>query len=215
MEFDHKRYKVYTWKNGMMLHWIINPGLAINELLLGQRVPKVSLEDLTLDKPRFERGFVPCPHCGKVHDGRTWSTQNGTAFKNWFGLYCPDCGNIIPCLMNATSFLILAVTSPIWYWFRNPLKAAWLKAQPARFQNLKFEDIKNPFQNFNWIKMGLSWGAFMLLFIQVIVPLVTREPITWKGIAVGIPVWTVAGLAFGYGMKRYLGKYTRAQPPAN
>ena len=24
-----------------MLHWIINPGLVINELLLGQRVPKI------------------------------------------------------------------------------------------------------------------------------------------------------------------------------
>ena len=47
MEFDKEKYKVYTWKNWMMLHWILNPGLAINELILGQRVPKVSLEDKT------------------------------------------------------------------------------------------------------------------------------------------------------------------------
>ena len=61
MEFDKEKYKVYTWKNWMMLHWILNPGLAINELILGQRVPKVSLEDemirvligLDIDKAKF------------------------------------------------------------------------------------------------------------------------------------------------------------------
>lgn len=38
----------------MMLHWILNPGLAINELILGQRVPKVSLEDKSVDKPELK-----------------------------------------------------------------------------------------------------------------------------------------------------------------
>ena len=82
MEFDKDEYKVYTWENGMVLHWILNPGLAINELILGQRVPKVSLEDRASDKPMIERSFVPCPHSEKIHDGRTWSTQTGTAFKS-------------------------------------------------------------------------------------------------------------------------------------
>jgi hypothetical protein len=54
-----------------MLHWILNPGLAINELILGQRVPKVRLEDKTIDKPRIERVLIPCPHCETLHDGRT------------------------------------------------------------------------------------------------------------------------------------------------
>jgi hypothetical protein len=39
MKFNEEKYKVYTWKNWMMLHWIINQGLAINELILGQRTP--------------------------------------------------------------------------------------------------------------------------------------------------------------------------------
>ena len=43
MEFNKEKYKIYTWKNWMVLHWILNPGLAINELILGQRVPKISL----------------------------------------------------------------------------------------------------------------------------------------------------------------------------
>lgn len=43
MEYDKTKYKIWTWNNPVMLHWIINPGLAINELLLGQRVPKTML----------------------------------------------------------------------------------------------------------------------------------------------------------------------------
>lgn len=43
MEYDQSKYKGRTWKNPMMLHWIVNPGLAFNELVLGQRVPKVML----------------------------------------------------------------------------------------------------------------------------------------------------------------------------
>lgn len=63
MNYDTDKYKIYTWKSGVMLHWILNPGLAFNELFLGQRVPKVSLIDKTSDKPYMDRGFTPCPHC--------------------------------------------------------------------------------------------------------------------------------------------------------
>lgn len=42
-ECKNSEFKVWTWKNPVMLHWIINPGLAINELILGQRVPKIIL----------------------------------------------------------------------------------------------------------------------------------------------------------------------------
>ena len=61
MEFNKEKYKIYTWKNWMVLHWILNPGLAINELILGQRIPKISLEDKISNKPRIERTFIPCP----------------------------------------------------------------------------------------------------------------------------------------------------------
>jgi hypothetical protein len=43
MKIDETKYKIWTWKNPLMLHWIINPGLAINELILGQRIPKITL----------------------------------------------------------------------------------------------------------------------------------------------------------------------------
>ena len=40
MEFDKNKYKIYTWKNWMYLHYILNPGLAFNELILGMRLAK-------------------------------------------------------------------------------------------------------------------------------------------------------------------------------
>src|SRR5688572_8021958 len=103
MEFDREKYKVWNWKHPAMLHWMINPGLMINELLLGQRIPKVMLVEKDKSKPLGERTFIPCPHCKTVHPGMKWSPQNGTSYKNWFGFYCDSCDKVIPCLWNFTS----------------------------------------------------------------------------------------------------------------
>ncbi len=204
MNFDPKKYKIYTWKSGVMLHWIINPGLVINELILGQRVPKISLEDRTVDKPRVERSLVPCPHCNTLHDGRTWSTQNGTGFKNWFGLYCPSCGEVIPCLMNAFTFIILVVTFPLWGWFRGGLRRVWLDKQAQRFERLNVENVYNPFAGNNWVKQGLIWGAVMYVLMTFIFPLLTNDAITQKDALLSIPIWLVGGLVFGYFLKRFM-----------
>lgn len=203
MNFSKDTYKIYTWKHWMMIHWILNPGLAINELVLGQRIPKVSLEDKTSDKPRIERNFVPCPHCNTLHDSRTWSTHNGTAFKNWFGLYCNSCGGIIPCLLNVWSALILAVTFPIWGWFKGRLKAAWLAKQPERYKDIDVNTTPNIFDKKHWIKTGMSWGALMFVIMSVLFPLIFGEEITLKTIAIGVVVWTIGGLGFGFFMKMY------------
>lgn len=193
----------------MVLHWMLNPGLVINELLLGQRVPKIALEDKTVNKPRAERSIVPCPHCQTMHDGRTWSHHNGTAFKNWFGLYCPACGGIIPCVMNVFSFLILAITFPVWCWFKNSIKAAWLKQQPARYQNINIEKVPNIYDNKAWIEVGLGWGGFMFIIMSLIYPFVMGQIMTWYTILIGLVIWTIGGLGFGYTMKLIMG--TRPQ----
>lgn len=206
MNYNTDKYKVYTWKNPLVLHWIINPGLAINELVFGQKVPKVSLVDKTSDLPFIERSFVPCPHCNALHDQRTWSTQNGTAFKNWFGLYCKSCGKIIPCVYNLFSLLILALTFPIWGWFRKSLKENWLSKQAQRFENLDFEKIPNPFDKNNWFLSGLKWGLFMFVFMHLIWPFLEGTSMTWINLAKGVIVWTLSGLAFGYTMKMYTTK---------
>ncbi|MFT6192966.1 MAG: hypothetical protein ACJAV8_002416 [Polaribacter sp.] len=206
MEFNNEKYKIYTWKNWTVLHWILNPGLAVNELILGQRIPKISLEDKTSEKPRLERVLVPCPHCAKLHDGRTWSTQNGTAFKNWFGLYCSNCENIIPCLRNGFSFIILAITFPVWGWFRKSLRANWLEKQPERYRNIEIKIRPNPFDKINWKKTGLSWGAFMFIIMSFVFPYFYGQEITLKSISLGAVIWTIAGLLFGYTMKIFMNK---------
>jgi len=206
MEFSTARYKVISWTNWRMLHWIINPGLAINELIIGQRVPKVFVEDMSLDKPRIERTFVPCPHCETIHDSRTWSTRNGTGYRNWFGLYCPHCGGIIPCLTNATSFIILALTYPIWGWFKDSLKRKWLAKQASRFQDLDIESIPDPFAGKGWIREGLSWGLFMFILTAIIFPLVDGTDIRPIRVLLAVPLWVVGGLVFGFVVKGTMSK---------
>jgi len=200
MDFDKSKYKVYTWKNWMMLHWLLNPGIMVNELILGQRVPKISLEEKTTDTQWFERSIVPCPHCETLHDGRTWSSVNGTAFKNWFGLYCNTCGNIIPCLINVFSLIILIITFPIWGWFKTALKNNWLEKQPQRFFDFNLETTTSPLQKISWLKIGLIWGAFMFLIFMVMLYLDGSE-IPLKMILLGVVISAIGGLIFGYLMK--------------
>jgi len=50
-----------------------------------------------------------------------------------------------------------------------------------------------------WIKYGLLWGLWMLLCINIILPLVEKD-FNWTNVLIGLPIWTTAGLAFGYFM---------------
>lgn len=186
-----------------MLHWIINPAMAINELFFGQRVPKVSLIDKTLTTTKFERSFTPCPHCNTIHDSRKWSPENKTGFRNWFGLYCTSCGGIIPCLTNCLSFIILTITFPIWGWFKDSLRARWLKAQPARYKGLDINATLNPYSKKNWVATGLSWGIIMYCLTTFIFPLASGEEILVKNIIAGIPIWGLGGLLFGFTVKKF------------
>ena len=202
MEYDKSKYKIWTWKNPLMLHWIINPGAAFNELALGQRVPKVTLIEKNKDKPIGERTFIPCPHCGTLHSALKWSVQNKTAFKNWFGLYCDHCGKIIPCLTNLTSYVILGITFPIWICFKEKWKAKWLAEQKVKFSR----PLQLTQPTFNWWRTGLGWGFFMYIFMEILIPFVSGVPITGKSLLIGIFIWGIGGLLFGLIMKMILGK---------
>ncbi len=201
MKFDTTKYKVWTWKNPLILHWILNPGLAFNELVLGQRVPKINLIEKS-KKPLIERSFVPCPYCGTIHSAMKWTPQNHTAFKNWFGLYCDHCSNIIPCVRNLTSYLLLGVTFPFWVWFKNKWKEQWLTKQKEKFSKPLI--LAPP--DYQWWYIGLRWGLFMYVLSTVISPLIEGEGITFKGLLIGIPVWILGGSIFGYIMKKILGQ---------
>jgi len=210
VEYDKSKFKIRNWKSAEMLHWIINPGLVFNEIILGQRLPKVMLIEKKSSKTLQEKTKIPCPHCGTLHSGLKWSTKNN-AFKNWFGLYCDNCGKTIPCLTNLTTFLLLGLTFPVWIWFKDKWKMTWLKKQPERYQNMDLKNVQNPYEEYGWIKLGLFWGLFMYIFMVLLFPLIDGEGLsTWK-VVLGIPIWTIGGIGFGYTMKLINGKNIKKQ----
>lgn len=178
----------------MMLHWIINPGLFINELIFGQRVPKIMLLERDSKKTYVGRNFIPCPHCHTIHPELKWSAQNGTAFNNWFGLYCDNCGKIIPCLWNLTSLVILAVTFPVWYWLKDRWKEKWLKTQKEKFS--KPLDLTIP--NVKWWAIGLHFALGYFIIDRLFTYLILQEDFIWKKLIGHIIGSLILGLIFGY-----------------
>lgn len=204
MNYDEEKYKIWDWKSLVVLHWIINPGLVINDLILGQTIPKVMLIERGGKEALYKRSFVPCPHCGTFHNGLKWSYKR--AFKNWFGYYCDNCTKIIPVHRNLTTLIVLAATFPIWGWFRKSLKQNWIAIQPERFKDLNLEMVAKKTSTKSWIKSGLLFGIIMFFLMSIVFPLIDGEEITWLRIYIGIPLWLISGLGFGYFMKKYLNK---------
>lgn len=206
MNYDKEKYKVWNWKHPVVLHWIINPGLVINDLILGQTLPKIILIEKFGNKPFFERSIIPCPHCNTLHPGIKYSRQNNTILKNWFGYYCNNCNKIIPVHRNLTSLIILVVTYPIWIWFKKPLKIKWLEKQPERFQDLRLQVDNSKNTTRNWLKLGLIFGILMYLWMTFLMPFLFDSQITKEFILASIPVWLVTGLIFGLSMKLWMNK---------
>ena len=204
VEIDGKSYKVWGQKHHSMLHFKINPGLAINELVFGQRIPKEIYFEQVENTPLMERQYIRCPHCETMHDGRTWSVQNKTAFKNWFGLYCPECGDTIPCTRNYTSWLILALTYLLWFWWIEKWKTSWKASQPKRYQNIQLATIT--VRNTNWVNAGLLFGIGMFLIMTLGMPVITGTEITIKSIIIAIPIWAIAGFLFAFILKKRMNR---------
>jgi hypothetical protein len=209
-EYDQNKYTVIALPNIMLVFWILNPGAAFNEMILGQRCPKVILIDHTSDRPRPLRTYIPCPHCGNLHPFLLWG--KGNAFGHWFGFVCPTCNNIIPCLWNWTSLLILTVSFPIWIIPVYLLKPRWLAYEKIRLNNnlaqlpAQAADVKN----INWIFRGVLGGGLMW-FIMCVIPFLFSY---WQGgisslefIQIfSLPIWLVGGLVCGLVMKSHIAK---------
>ena len=201
MEYDRERYKAWQLPHPLLLHWILNPGLIVNELLLGQRVPKLTLIERDTSRPFVERQSVPCPHCGTLHDGRLWSKKR--AFGNWFGYYCRNCGDTIPCLWNVFSLLLLAITSPLWFWFRKPLRARWLRWQRRRFEHV--EDAPLPTaKTVKWSRMGLIWGFLMFVFFVAMQG--SQHILDARRLLIDASLCLAGGILFGASMWFFLGR---------
>ncbi len=50
----------------------------------------------------------------------------------------------------------------------------------------------------SWVKFGLIWGAFMFVMMNIVFPLIDGKGIVLNSLLLGIPVWLVGGLIFGY-----------------
>lgn len=201
MEFDKTKYKAWKLPHPLLLHWVLNPGVAVNELLLGQRIPKLMLIDKTSDVPLMERQYVPCPQCHALNDGRLWS--KGNAFGHWFGYVCPACDAKIPCLWNYTSLIILALTFPVWIWFRRSAERRWHAKEKLRFSHRASNELPEAKQ-ISWLKMGLGFGV-MMFFIMTL-PKIFQHQLSANLIALQAAIWLAAGVLFGLMMKWFLGR---------
>ena len=106
-----KQFKTWSKNHILLLHWKIDPGLAVNELCLGQRLSETTFICRSCGhwlSP--DTHYIECPACDRFHNARIW--QNA-GFGNWFGITCPDCAAPIPCVSNFTSLLILKLISPV------------------------------------------------------------------------------------------------------
>ena len=90
----------------LILHWVLNPGLAVNELLFGQRIPKQMFICNGCRSSFASRTFVHCPWCGIYSESMIWSGTNG--FGHWLGIVCPECGRGVPTLANAVTWAVSA-----------------------------------------------------------------------------------------------------------
>jgi hypothetical protein len=209
------RMRVQKLPNWTLLHWILNPGLAFNELVLGQHVPALSVECRECRdyrEPYPQRHFVPCPHCQTLHPSYYWSGKN--SFGYWRGMGCPSCGRAIPVLWNVFSLLILAALSPIWfpyYWFKfrhEPLK------RPVNLQQAPPPPAPK-LTGWHFLFSGLGWGAVMFIYITALstIPRLTEgRPVNWE-LTQHTLVWTgFGGLLMAAVLALTLGGKPRKRP---
>ncbi|MCL1094038.1 hypothetical protein [Shewanella kaireitica] len=123
MQYDQDKYQLLTHNSPQLLFWAVNPLLAFNELILGQRLPQKILVERHSGQALLARQFVPCPHCNALNPAKLWG--KGNAFGHWFGYICPKCSGEIPCLWNLTSLLLLTITVPLWLCFKPWFKQRW------------------------------------------------------------------------------------------
>lgn len=198
--------RVMRLPNVLLVHWVLNPGIAFNELVLGQRIPATMLECRACPRPRLRRYWVPCPSCSELHDGMLWS--RGNAFGHWFGYFCPGCGGCIPCLWNVFSLVVLAVLSPLWWPVARLVRSRAIEFAVARVRAARERLSATGYREPNWVLMGASYAAFMWLFMSALeVAQGSFSPSRALTLAV---IWSAAGVFFGGFMRWYMLRVGRA-----
>ena len=207
MQYEKSRFKIWALPHPLILHWILNPGVMFGELIFGLRVPRVILIDKESDKPLLERCYIPCPHCETLNDGRLWTKWN--ALGHWFGYVCPSCHQVIPCLWNIFSLVVLAITFPLWYFLVRFFRHRWIEKEKERLAKVLERPLIQA-KSINWLLRGtLYFGGFMYVFMVVI-------PQVWEVLKggkwdlemmfIGLPIWLLTGFAWGLGMRFFMNR---------
>ena len=207
MQYDESRFKIWAAPHPLVLHWLLNPGAIFCELILGLRTPKVILIDKESDKPLLERSYIPCPHCETLNDARLWG--KGNAFGHWFGLVCPSCHQIIPCLWNIFSFAIVAITFPLWYFPARFFRQRWLEKEKGRLTNV----LERPMiqaKSINWLLRGIFIFGGLMWLMNGVLPQMWQvlNGKEWDLITtfVALPIWLMSGFAWGLIMRFWMNR---------
>lgn len=189
-------------------HFAHSPGLAINELIFGQRLPKVYLVCKSCPSSYNDRSYVHCPHCDVFHSGNIFDT-----FGNWHGLVCPDCGGTIPAIENTTATALRKATSPLSKLIQQSANNSYVErkrlSQSSRRQQLapSSENTQKP----NYALAGFLFGSCMFLVSMIFVGGAAvmlqfeMETILW-GTALVLALNIAGGAYFGFAMHSRLEK---------
>ena len=199
MQYDKNRFKIWALPHPYVLLWVLFPTVMFNELIFGQRVPKVTLIDKESDKPFLERSYVPCPHCETLNDNRLWAKWHG--FGHWFGLVCPSCHQIIPCLWNIFSLAILAITFPLWYVPARLFRRRWLEKEKERLAKV-LERLLIQATSINWLLIGVfCFGGSSWVIYEVLWKVLKGGEWSLIKMFASLPIWLVGGFAWGLSMR--------------
>ncbi len=201
-----KRMALPHW---IPLNWCVNPLTCIAEIIFGGRMPKelFCCQDCS-DALWADCLYFRCPSCNALHKERMWRGSNSSG--HWFGLLCPSCLGMIPCLWNIWSLLILFVTAPIWYLPARLVRPHWLQFEQRRIAALlgrpPVPDKKvRPISIvlfFGIIGLGISlgtiWGS-------------GRSEKLWIH-ALPLPVWLAMGVLWALVVKRRANRRRRQTP---
>ena len=199
MQYDKNRFKIWALPHPNVLFWVLNPVLIVNELIFGQRAPKVTLIDQKSDKPLMERIYIPCPHCETLNNSRLWAKWN--SFGHWFGLVCPSCHQIIPCLWNIFSLAVLAITFPLWYFPARFFRRRWLEKEKERLAKVLERPLIQA-KSINWVLIGVfGWGVPTWVTFEVVLNVWSGREWDLIIMFIELPIWLVAGFAWGLWMR--------------
>ena len=209
MQYDKNRFKIQALPHPLILLWVLFPAFMFKELIFGQRVPKVTLIDKESDKPQAGRCYIPCPHCETLNDRRLWAAK-GNAFGHWFGLVCPSCHQIIPCLWNIFSLIILAITFPLWYFPVRFFRHRWTEKEKERLAKVLERPLTQATSIIDSLSIGVVSGvSYWVMWVIFEVVWNGRE---WdlKTVLESLPISLVIGFVTGCSM-RWLEKETEKQ----